>query len=244
MQHSYRIYALGDQAVTLEFEVSEIDETIRALVISMKTWIEKNPFDGMVDIIPGYRSISITFDLFRVSTTQRCDSASGFVREKLTRAYESCGSTKQSSHSRHLSIPVCYHPKFALDIEYIAEQKKISTGEIVRLHTAPVYQVYLIGFLPGFPYLGFVDTQLEVPRKSTPRAAIPAGSVGVAGKQTGIYPLQSPGGWQIIGRTPLRLFDPLRFPPALFDLEDRITFYEIDEKEFDRIHLSHESSGC
>jgi inhibitor of KinA len=129
---------------------------------------------------------------------------------------------------------VCYEGAYAPDLEDVARQQGLSVREVIELHCAGVYRVYMIGFLPGFPYLGAVDQRLEVPRKPRP-VPVAAGGVGIAGKQTGIYPLNSPGGWSIIGRTPVRLFDSQTDPPVRLQTGDRVEFYPIPTEEFRRV---------
>ena len=134
--------------------------------------------------------------------------------------------------SRKIKIPVCYAEKYALDINEISKEKKLPVDEIIRLHTAKKYRVYMIGFLPGFAYMGEVDEQIAIPRKAQPRTKVEAGSVGIAGMQTGIYPLNSPGGWQIIGKTPVKLFNKEKDDPVLLQPGDEIEFYSITKDEF------------
>jgi inhibitor of KinA len=127
---------------------------------------------------------------------------------------------------------VCYAERFALDLEELVQQKHLSKQEIIQLHTSITYRVYMIGFLPGFAYMGEVDEKIAMPRRQQPRTAVPEGSVGIAGAQTGIYPFTSPGGWNIIGRTPLKLFDKDKEEPTFFKPGDEVTFYSITEDEF------------
>ena len=134
--------------------------------------------------------------------------------------------------SRNIKIPVCYSAKYALDLQEISKQKNLATDEIVRLHTTKKYRVYMIGFLPGFAYMGEVDEAIAFPRKAQPRKIVEAGSVGIAGSQTGIYPLDSPGGWQIIGKTPIQIFNKEKADPVLLQPGDEIEFYSITEDEF------------
>lgn len=131
-----------------------------------------------------------------------------------------------------IEIPVCYDAEYAMDMEYVMEYTGLSKDEIIDLHTKQVYYVYFIGFLPGFPYLGGLDKRLHTPRKDVPRLRIPAGSVGIGGSQTGIYPLNSPGGWQIIGRTPLKIFDPTREAPFLISSGECIKFIDISKEDY------------
>jgi inhibitor of KinA len=143
-----------------------------------------------------------------------------------------CRHTNTNEVNRLVRIPVCYEPFFAPDIEALANQKSITLHQLITLHTSVTYKVFMIGFLPGFPYMGEVDSSLEASRHLQPRKAVAAGSVGIAGKQTGIYPLTSPGGWQIIGRTPLRLFDVNRENAVLLQPGDSVQFYSITANEF------------
>lgn len=234
----YSISSLGDQAVFLEFEGNEIDQSVHEALVTMKHWIEAHRFAGLLDVILGYRSIAISYDFHAVSIAGTRGSVSESVKGKLEQAYLFASQNKRANTSRQRSIPVCYSDKFGLDLKSICERNKISVGELISLHTNISYKVYLIGFLPGFPYLGFVDSKLEMPRHQSPRPVVPAGSVGIAGKQTGIYPFDSPGGWQIIGRTPVKLFDPTADPPVKLEAGDVVTFYSIDEREFDHFKTS------
>jgi inhibitor of KinA len=142
-------------------------------------------------------------------------------------------------HRPH-DIPVCYAPEYALDLDAVSRASECAPDEVVSRHAGVEYRVYMLGFLPGFPYLGLVDERIAVARRSTPRPYVPAGSVGIAGRQTGIYPIESPGGWQIIGRTPLRLFDPEAGTPPLLRPGDRVRFVPIDAARFARLAVSSE----
>jgi len=133
-----------------------------------------------------------------------------------------------------MEIPVCYEPEFGFDLEHVATHASLDGKEVVHLHSAAEYRVHCVGFTPGFPFLGGLNPKLATPRKDIPRKEIPAGSVGIGGKQTGIYPIKSPGGWNIIGRTPLRLFDPQKDPPALLRAGARVRFRAITREEFER----------
>jgi inhibitor of KinA len=136
---------------------------------------------------------------------------------------------------RPVEIPVCYDLEFAADLEDVARYAQISTKEVVDLHTGAEYRVACIGFVPGFPFLAGLVKTLATPRRATPRKEIPPGSVGIGGAQTGIYPLRSPGGWNLIGRTPLKLFDPIKNPPALLRAGDRVRFRAITRQEFESL---------
>jgi inhibitor of KinA len=238
MTASYKIFSLGDQAVSLEFNVDVIDLSTHQHLMAMKARIEQNRFSGFLDIVLGYRSVTLIFDLVQLIQSENLTNGFAFVRDRLELAHHQSLQQSFNASSRKINVPVCYDGKFGFDLDAVCERNHISQEELVRLHTSNTYHVYLIGFLPGFPYMGFVDPQLEVPRHQSPRQNVPAGSVGVAGKQTGIYPFDSPGGWQIIGRTPLALFNPSDSPPVIFQSGDEVSFYSISEHEFDRIKMS------
>jgi inhibitor of KinA len=140
---------------------------------------------------------------------------------------------RQHFKPREISVPVCYESPHAPDLATAAELKGLSTEAFIRIHSSVSYRVYMLGFLPGFAYMGEVDESIVLPRKDTPRTVVPKGSVGIAGKQTGIYPTGSPGGWQLIGRTPIRLFDPEAANPAFFQPGDIVRFYSITADEFE-----------
>jgi len=138
----------------------------------------------------------------------------------------------QIPEPKTLEIPVVYGGEYGPDMEWVSQYHNISVDEVIQLHTGTTYQVYMIGFMPGFPYLGELPEGLATPRRETPRTVIPQGSVAIAQRQTGIYPVESPGGWQILGRTPLKLFNPLHSPPTLLEMGDLVRFFSIGEKEF------------
>jgi inhibitor of KinA len=143
--------------------------------------------------------------------------------------------SKKLSKTRTIDVPVCYDDEFALDLPEVAAHCRLPPDEVVRLHARAAYRVACVGFTPGFPYLSGLPDRLATPRRSTPRSAVPAGSVAIGGNQTGIYPHQSPGGWNIIGRTPLRLFDPRSDPPARLAIGDAVRFRVIAREEFDEL---------
>jgi inhibitor of KinA len=136
-------------------------------------------------------------------------------------------------HPRVVEIPVCYGGEFGPDLGYVAEHNQLSVEEVIEIHTSGQYLVYMIGFAPGFPYLGGMSERIMAPRRQSPRLAIPAGTVGIAGMQTGVYPIETPGGWQLIGRTPLALFRPQDNPPSLLQSGDIVRFCQISDKEYE-----------
>jgi inhibitor of KinA len=174
---------------------------------------------GWLDVMPGYASLLVVFDPVVTSHDE--------VRATLAQAVlDSTAAARPPG--RLVEIPVRYHPNVAPDLEELLAQKQLSLAELVARHTAPVYLCHMLGFRPGFPFLGGLDPRLATPRLATPRTAVPAGSVAIGGRQAGIYPSNSPGGWRIIGHTPLRLFDPARVEPFLIQPGDRVTFHPVD----------------
>ena len=180
---------------------------------------------GLVELVPAYCSVTAYFDPLQISGKTVAD---------LLRHCGAAGGGFSPQSARTHTVPVCYEGTYAPDMKSVADYTRLTEREIISLHSARPYLVYMLGFLPGFPYLGGMDCRLAVPRLKTPRVRIPAGSVGIGNSQTGIYPLDSPGGWQLIGRTPVKLFDPARDPQILFKAGDRIIFEPVTEREFER----------
>ncbi len=226
----YHIFPLGDSAITIDFG-NCIDEGINQEVIARFNQLRQHPWPGMIEAVPAYSSLTIHYD---VQALKKKMSAGHTVYEWMEQQLR-----QQMKHSiqykeekeRVINIPVCYEEEFAWDIQQLAAKKNIAVNEVIQIHTSKTYKVYMLGFLPGFTYMGEVDEKITIPRKPQP-ANIEAGSVGIAGKQTGIYPLSSPGGWQIIGRTPVKLFDVTRDEPTLLKAGDRVQFYSITKEEF------------
>jgi inhibitor of KinA len=227
----YVIHSLGDSAAVVDFGNS-IDKTINNYVLVLFHHFKNKKHPAILDIVPAYSSLSFFYDVVELRKTANnqtaFDAIKQYIKEELENIPENGVTEKRS-----IKIPVCYSETFAPDIAFIASEKDISVEEIIRLHASTKYTVYMIGFLPGFPYMGTVDERIAFPRKTEPRTVVPAGSVGIAGKQTGIYPLQSPGGWQIIGRTPIKLFDKTKENPVYLEPGDEVEFYSITEDEFE-----------
>ena len=234
----YHIFPLGDSAVTIEFG-NEITETINAHVIARVNQILKNPFPGMIEVLPAYNSLTIFYEIGNVKKTHPGNSTTFETVKQLINTLFQLPVEHKEISQRLLKIPVCYDPGFASDMNKITRTNNISAEEVIQIHTSNIYKVYMLGFLPGFAYMGEVDDKIVMPRKDQPENIL-AGSVGIAGKQTGIYPLSSPGGWNIIGRTPLKIFDSTKEDPALLKTGDRVQFYIINITEYDKI-LSAES---
>ena len=207
-----------------------ISEQTGAQVAALREAIAAAHISGVEETIPAYASLLVKYDPFLTDYAALCEALRRL--EKTLSA-----STVQSG--RIVEIPVCYGGAYGEDLPFVAQHAGLSEQEVIALHTARPYRIYMLGFLPGFPYLGGLDERLYTPRLPTPRTKIPAGSVGIGGKQTGVYPMESPGGWQLIGRTPLTLFAPGE--PLPYAAGDRIRFVPIDEGEFERIQKREEA---
>ena len=229
----YHIFPLGENAVTLDFG-NMIDEDINKKVIVLFDWWKENKLNGIKDIIPAYSSLTLIYDVEEISNQSGDSSTFEFLKQKMEDSFKKVN-WRKSSTSRQIEIPVCYYSSLAPDLQLLADEKKLQMEEVIQLHTSRTYRVYIIGFLPGFAYLGKVDERISMPRKTNPRPLVYQGSVGIAGEQTGVYPLDSPGGWNIIGQTPLRLFDPQKEDLVLLQAGDEVKFLSITLKEFHQI---------
>jgi len=212
----------GDRAIFVEFG-DAIDPQINRRVRNLALTLQKEGIPGVMETVSTYRSLLVYFEPLQISAPK--------LRKALYQLVQSPGGSKLSK-PRLIEVPTVYGGEYGPDLEFVATHSNLSPLEVVRIHTGTPYLIYMIGFLPGFPYLGGMSSKIAVPRLTTPRVKIPAGSVGVAGSQTGIYPVESPGGWQLIGRTPLSLFDPSREPPALLQIGDYLHFVSISPEEF------------
>jgi inhibitor of KinA len=228
---TYNIYALNERAAVIELG-NIIDQTLNNKVLAIQSWLTKHPFPGLRDLIPAYTSLTVLYDPFYINEV--CSPAGGvfeYVKEKLLLACQPAV-MEEASEPRTVSIPVCYDPAMGYDIKLVAAAKNLRIEELIHLHCASTYRIYMVGFLPGFPYMGRLDERLVMPRKSVPRPEVEAGSVAIAGWQTGIYPVRSPGGWQVIGRTPFKLFDPFAPQPVVLSAGDNVRFFPISRSEF------------
>ena len=220
-----RIVPAGDSVLIVEFE-ERIARAVNARVVALAGRLDANPVAGILDVVPTYRSVAVYFDPLRTSHA--------VLMERLER--EAAVEVAPSGPSRGVvHVPVCYGGEFGPDLPAVAAFAGLTEPVVVELHARPVYHVFMLGFAPGLAYLGAVDGRIAAPRRETPRVRVPRGSVGIAGAQTGIYPADSPGGWQIIGRTPLKPFDPGRADPFLMRAGDAVSFRAIDRTEFDRL---------
>jgi KipI family sensor histidine kinase inhibitor len=220
-----RYLPFGDHALVIEFG-DAISLEINAKVIALNEALQKAEIQGVEELVPTYRSLLVRYN--PLTTTY----------EQLVFRIKDIEKTLKKTapvESRKITIPVVYGGEYGPDLTYVAQFHELSEEQVVKLHFEREYRVYMIGFVAGFPYLGEVPDEIATPRLETPRLKVLAGSVGIAEKQTGIYPCDAPGGWRIIGRTPLKLFNPLRQPPTLLKPGDTVKFKPISEKEFKTI---------
>jgi len=230
----FNVYALSEQAITIEFG-QEINEDTLQKVTAFNQLIIQNPFPGFYTTVPAYTTLTVFFDPLQVIQS---DLPGTDCFDKVSAYLTGLKNNRQDiliTHPGTITIPVCYDGLFGPDIEEVASHTKLTPQEVISLHSKAIYKVYMIGFVPGFAYLGGMAEALATPRRATPRNAVPAGSVGIAGMQTGVYPLETPGGWQIIGRTPLKMFNADRPQPALLKAGDQVVFKPIDKSEFDHL---------
>ena len=232
------IVPLGDSALIVRVRERFEDAPDQTLTEVLRTFrrLQDAAIPGVIELAPAYTTVAVFFDPTIVAQEgPKPAEALDWLTERVRAAVAGVGGRGRAAASpvRLVEIPVCYDPEFALDLEIVAHHAQISSREVVDLHSAAEYRVSCIGFVPGFPFLAGLPRKLATPRRATPRKEIPAGSVGIGGAQTGIYPLRSPGGWNLIGRTPLRLFDPEKSPPAFLRAGDRVRFRAITREEFE-----------
>ena len=219
------VKTMGERAILIEFK-PEINEKLLEKILFHKKVIEEHYIKLKVEVINTYSSLLIYYD----SDIENVYSEVLTVEKLITTP-----KIPKKVNSRLYHIPVCYDLDFGLDLEFLAGQKNRPVTEIISLHTQPVYTVYFIGFLPGFLYLGGLDKKLQISRKEQPRMKVEKGAVGIGENQTGIYPKSSPGGWQIIGKSPVEFFDKNTEPPCQILAGDKVKFYSISKTEFDEI---------
>ncbi len=213
---------MGDRGLLLEFGDrigQEINEKVRRMALA----IGGEFVEGIIETVPTYRSLLVIYDPLILPVDE--------LKRKLRKIEKELKEIKLPE-PKLTRIPVLYGGSYGPDLEFVARYHQISPEEVIRLHCSKPYLIYMIGFMPGFPYMGELPEELATPRLKTPRLSVPKGSVAIAQRQTGIYSMESPGGWQILGRTPVELFDPHRNPPSLLRMGDLVEFYPIREEEF------------
>jgi inhibitor of KinA len=215
-------YLMGDRGLLLEFgdEISrEINEKVRRMALA----VQAEAIEGIIETVPTYRSLLIIYNPVILPIEDL---------KKRLKKIEGGLQTTPLPEPKLTRIPVVYGGIYGPDLEEVAKYLHVSPEEVIQLHCSKPYLIYMIGFMPGYPYMGELPQALVTPRLKTPRLLVPKGSVAIAQRQTGIYSMESPGGWQILGRTPVELFHPEKDPPALLQMGDFVQFYQISEKEF------------
>ena len=215
----------GDSALNIEFG-NEISEEINKKIRAASALIENREISGISEVVPTYRSLMIHYDPLIIEYEELISILKG-IEENIKNV--------ELYSPEIIEIPVLYGGQYGPDIENVVMHNKLTVEEVIKIHTSAEYLIYMLGFTPGFPYLGGMDKRIATPRLHSPRTKIPAGSVGIAGEQTGIYPVQSPGGWQLIGSTPIELFNPDSENPILLKSGNYIVFKSIDEEEYMKI---------
>jgi KipI family sensor histidine kinase inhibitor len=218
-----KIKPAGDTAVMVTLG-SEISPENNALVAGLARLLEQEPIPGVTETVSAYTTLLVVYNPLVIPYD-------GLV-EKLNALESRIGGKGAGGKKRVLVFPVCYGGEYGEDLGFVAEHAGMGTDEVIKRHTTPDYLIYMLGFLPGFVYLGGLDPKIAAPRLTTPRVKIRAGTVGIAGTQTGMYPLDSPGGWRLIGATPVRLYDPAREPAILYQAGDYIRFESVDDAAY------------
>ncbi len=234
------IVPLGDSALVVRVRdrFEDTPEETLDVVLRALQQLRTAAIPGVIELAPAYTSIAVFFDPITVAkATETSHEVFDWLAMRIRAAVAGVADPGKTPRSRSqtVEIPVCYDPEFALDIDDVVRCANVSPKEVICLHSTAEYRVACIGFVPGFPFLTGLPKKLATPRRDVPRKGIPPGSVGIGGAQTGIYPLRSPGGWNLIGRTPLRLFDPEKNPPALLRAGDRVRFRVITREEFEAL---------
>ncbi len=219
-----RFLPSGDTALVVEFG-ARIDRGLSSAVIGLAERIRLADLDGVTETVPTFRSLLVHYDPLATSTARLTEQISGLIE----------GAAVAQASGRLWRIPACHDGEFAHDLAQVADTAGLTPDEVIALHGAVRYHVYMVGFVPGFPYLGDLPEALRLPRRKNPRVKVPAGSVAIAAGMTAVYTYESPGGWHLIGRTPAPLFDPRAEPPALLRSGDAVVFEPIPKVEFERI---------
>ena len=226
MGNSVRFLFSGDSALVIEFG-NEISVDINKKIRKMMDDIKKENIDGIVELVPTYCSLLINYDVLKIDYNTLVEKLKTFLNNNLE--------TAEGEEVTLIEIPTLYNDEVGPDLSYVAEHNKLSKEEVIKIHTGTDYLVYMLGFMPGFTYLGGMSEKIATPRLESPRLQIYPGSVGIAGKQTGMYPSMSPGGWRIIGRTPLKLYNPDSDTPVYISSGDYVRYVSISEEEYNDI---------
>jgi len=229
---TFRIVPVGDATMVVEFE-ERIDPAVNARAIAAAEALRAAAIPGVRDVVPTYRSVAVYYDPLLTDYERLVWRLEDAIAAPAPAA---------SIERAHVRVPVCYGGDFGPDLPEIAGFARVSEAEVIEIHISRTYRVFMLGFMPGFAYMGLVDSRIAVPRRETPRVRVPPGSVCVAGVQTSVHPVEAPSGWHLIGRTPVRPFDPSRRDPFLMKPADEVHFYPIGRDEFDRLDRAQASS--
>ena len=232
--HQWQMHLLGDHAIVFSLN-AKMELQINMKVHALNQFIQSKKINAFKDFIPAYHTLTIVYDIVELQAflnqknkeISLNEFAQSFIKEFIQLKQEN---TSIELETKTIKVPICYDLDFGIDLEKIAKEKNKSIEEIIQIHCSKTYRVFCLGFMPGFAYMGEVDKTIQVSRHPKPRPLVYAGSVGIAGAQTGIYPKNAPGGWQIIGRTPLTIFDSINL--AMFAPGDLVSFYAITLTEF------------
>ena len=229
---TFRIVPVGDATMVVEFE-ERIDPAVNARAIAAAEALRAAAIPGVRDVVPTYRSVAVYYDPLLTD-----------YERFVWRLEDAIAAPAPAASIEHacIRVPVCYGGDFGPDLPEIARFARVSEAEVIEIHISRTYRVFMLGFMPGFAYMGLVDSRIAVPRRETPRVRVPPGSVCVAGVQTSVHPVEAPSGWHLIGRTPVRPFDPSRRDPFLMKPADEVQFYPIGRDEFDRLDRAQASS--
>lgn len=234
-EQDYELLAVGESCLLVKFG-DAISPAIHKKVKRLADYIEAHPFLGYVEFIATYTGTAVNYNpwLVKRQLAKRGQTAAAAVAE-LLEGYIEASAQLPETPPRVVEIPVCYGGEYGPDLEFVAEYNRLTPEEVVRIHSGGEYLCYMIGFCPGFPYLGGMDPRIATPRRQTPRLAIPARSIGIAGEQTGGYPISTPGGWQLIGRSALELYDANAERPTLLQAGDIVRFRSVTPEEYQEI---------
>jgi len=234
----WRIDPVGDRCLMIEFG-QRVDLKINAKVHALANHLLEHPIPGVIDLVPAFTTVAIHYEPQRLAKAALAGESAYAALARMLSQILARGTNITETATRTIEIPVCYDEEFGPDLAQIADTHGLSINEVIRIHTACEHTVYMLGFAPGFAYMGGLDERLAMPRRSTPRTRIPAGTVAIAREQSAVYTVESPGGWNLMGRTPLRFFDPETEPPTLLRPGDRVRFTQVSRERYEQIAAEH-----